>query len=180
MAWRVIGSRAARSVAVAGPPTASAARIPRRLGSASAVNTSAATASLGSGSLEVGNQLSEFVVPAFVVATEGLGVLLAVRLSETTLYHGQPCSGVRRFEGELDVRAARVAGGQPVQAPREAEDARLLDPLDPQRRLVAARPRHPHGAARPQVDRRLMAEPTGQPFGGGDCRPHPRRWLTDV
>ena len=44
----VIGRRPARSVAVAGPPAASAARMARRVGSASAVKTCSATAS-GSG-----------------------------------------------------------------------------------------------------------------------------------
>ena len=45
----VIGSRAARSVAVAGPLLASAARMARRVGSASALNTCSATASMSMG-----------------------------------------------------------------------------------------------------------------------------------
>src|SRR5262245_50770833 len=90
MACRVIGSRAARSVAVAGPPWASAARIARRLGSARAVNTSCATASRSGLGIEVGYQLAKFVGPSLGVA--GVCLVVAVglgQLGEAGLHHGQ-------------------------------------------------------------------------------------------
>src|SRR5215472_13101004 len=61
-ACRVTGSRIARSVAVAGPAAASAAKMARRVGSASAANTCSATAS-ASGGIEVGGQLAQLLRP---------------------------------------------------------------------------------------------------------------------
>jgi hypothetical protein len=52
-----LGQRPARSVAVAGPPAASAARMARRVGSARALNTCSAIASM-SGGIEVVDQLA--------------------------------------------------------------------------------------------------------------------------
>src|SRR6187402_2435490 len=108
MACRVIGSRSARSVAVAGPPAASAARIPRRLGSASAAKTSWATAS-GSGrsiaggpAVEVGAELTQLVRPAVGVAAEGRLVLVFAELAEPGLDHGQRGAGAVGHERELD------------------------------------------------------------------------------
>ena len=71
IACRVIGSRAARSVAVAGPPAASAARMARRLGSASATKTCSAIASI-SGGIEVFDQFAQLARPALGVAVERL------------------------------------------------------------------------------------------------------------
>src|SRR5690349_10069123 len=107
MAWRVIGSRAARSVAVAGPPAASAARTARRLGSARATKTCSATASVsagrgvGSGGIEVLDQLVELALPAGGVAAEGLLVRVLRQLREPALHHRQPGAGGHRLEGEL-------------------------------------------------------------------------------
>src|SRR4051794_41480853 len=109
MAWRVIGSRAARSVAVAGPPAASAARTARRLGSARATKTCSATASVsagpgvGSAGIEVLDQLVEFALPAGGVAAEGLLVDVVGQLGEAGLHHRQPGARAHRFEGELHV-----------------------------------------------------------------------------
>src|ERR1700754_1928935 len=102
MACRVIGSRVARSVAVAGPPPASAARMLRRVGSARAANTSWATAS-GSGlSIEVRDQLAQLVGPAARVAREGLVVQSRVRhLGEPGLDHRQRGAAAGRLEREL-------------------------------------------------------------------------------
>src|SRR5512134_1301734 len=99
-----MGRRAARSVAVAGPPAASAARIARRLGSARAVKTSSATASMsGRDGIEVLDQLAELTGPALGVAVEGLAVGVLGQLREARFDDGQPGAGAGRREGELDV-----------------------------------------------------------------------------
>src|SRR5215470_17415653 len=98
MPCRVIGSRAARSVAVAGPPAASAARMPRRLGSASAVKTSWATASRSGLSIDVRDQLSQLMRPAVGVARVRLGELLALQLGESGFDHGERGSGAGRLQ----------------------------------------------------------------------------------
>ena len=83
MAWRVIGRRAARSVAVAGPLAASAARIARRVGSARAVKTSSATASMsGRVGIEVLDQLTQLTGPAVGVGVEGLAIGVVRQLRE--------------------------------------------------------------------------------------------------
>src|SRR3954451_6548372 len=99
MACRVIGRRSARSVAVAGPPEASAARMLRRVGSARAMKTCSAMAST-SGDIEVGDQLAEFLPPALAVAVERRAVGVVRQLSEAALDHGQPRAGPGRFERE--------------------------------------------------------------------------------
>src|SRR5262245_28899164 len=98
MAWRVMGSRAARSVPVAGPRVASSARMARRVGSARAVKTCAAVVS-GSRGIEVGGQLAEFLGPAFGVAAIGLGVHVVGQLGEPGLGDGEPGAGAGGFEG---------------------------------------------------------------------------------
>src|SRR5688572_4629325 len=108
MACRLIGSRPARSVAVAGPPAASAARISRRLGSARAVKTSCATASRSGLPIEVRDQLAQLVLPALGVAVEGLLVCAVGNLGEAALDHGQGGAGTGGLESELHVGAARV------------------------------------------------------------------------
>src|SRR5512146_431656 len=131
MAWRVMGRRVARSVAVAGPPAASAARIARRLGSARAVKTCSATASRsGRVGIEVLDQLAELVRPAAGVGLERGAVLVVRQLREARFDHRQPCSGANRLERELDVGVARIAVREAVDAPGVAEDPRLLDALD--------------------------------------------------
>src|SRR5690348_2360453 len=102
MACRVIGRRAARSVAVAGPPEASAARMERRLGSARAVKTCSAMAS-ASGGIEVGGQLAQLARPALSVAVERLTVNVLWQLGEAALGHGQPRPRSGGLERELDV-----------------------------------------------------------------------------
>src|SRR5689334_5711472 len=121
MAWRVMGRRAARSVAVAGPPEASAARRARRLGSARATKTCSATASSSggmrgatSGGVEVGDQLAQLARPALGVALERLVVRVVGQLGEPGLDDSQPRARGRRLKRELDVGAARVVVGQPV------------------------------------------------------------------
>src|SRR6478736_3939133 len=129
-----MGMRLARSVAVAGPSAASAARIARRVGSARAVKTSSATDSMsGRDGIEVLDQLPELVTPTLGVAVECLAVAVVTQLREARFDDGQPGASVGRLEGELDVRAARIVIGQAVDAPRVAEDGRLLDPLDAHR-----------------------------------------------
>src|SRR4051812_28545010 len=93
MPCRVIGRAAARSVAVAGPPAASAARMARRLESTSAMNTASATISGvadsgASSGTEVGDQLVELTGPAAHVAGERLLVLGRPELGEAALDHG--------------------------------------------------------------------------------------------
>src|SRR6476619_1306495 len=82
IAWRVIGRLAARSVAVAGPRDASAARMLRRLGSASAAKTSSATASGSGAGVEVFDELTQLTPPALDVATERAGVHIVGQLRE--------------------------------------------------------------------------------------------------
>src|SRR5881409_2800258 len=71
----VIGRAAAKSVAVAGPPEASAARMARRFGSAKAVNTASATDSDAWSGMEIRDQFVELAGPARGVALERLAVL---------------------------------------------------------------------------------------------------------
>src|SRR3954469_634692 len=175
MACRVIGSRAARSVAVAGPAEASAARMARRLGSARATKTCSAIASRSrsasrseaawSGGIEVGDQLAELAAPALDVAVERLLVRVVRQLREARLDHREPGAGAGRLQGELHVRPARVVLGQAVDVPGEAEHRRLLDPLDPHVGDVALGPGHPGRAAGAQVDRGLVAEPRAEALG---------------
>src|SRR5215831_10918160 len=89
IACRVIGRRPARSVAVAGPPEASAARMARRLGSARAVKTCSAIAST-SGGIEVADQVAELLRPALGVAVVRLAVDVLGQLGETALDHLEP------------------------------------------------------------------------------------------
>src|SRR6516162_4154596 len=110
MACRVMGRRAARSVAVAGPRAASAAKMARRVGSARAVNTWAAAASRSgpadggwSGGIEVAGQLGQLGGPACGVAVIGGAVGVLGQLGEPALHHGQPGARAGRLEGELDV-----------------------------------------------------------------------------
>src|SRR5262245_9453449 len=102
-----MGSRVARSVAVAGPPDASAARMARRVGSARAVKTCSATASM-SGGIEVGDELIELTHPTLGVPAERLAVGDVGQLGEPGLDDGQPRPGADGLERELHVRAARV------------------------------------------------------------------------
>ena len=86
------GQAVGQVVAVAGPPPR-AARIARRLGSARATNTCSAIASpsVGSGGIEVGDQVAQFARPA-VVALVGRAVGVVGRLGEAGLDDGQPRS----------------------------------------------------------------------------------------
>src|SRR5688500_3748151 len=115
MAWRVMGSRVARSVAVAGPCAASAASSARRLGSASAVKTCSATAST-SGGIEVRDQLAELSAPAVDVAAERRAVRVGGQLGEAGLDDRQAGARAGGFERDLDVGAAEVVLGQAVDA----------------------------------------------------------------
>src|SRR5882724_10789406 len=107
IACRVIGRRSARSVAVAGPPAASSARMARRLGSASAAKTCSATDSM-SGGIEVVDQLAQLARPALRVAVVRLVVRVLRQLREAGLDHGEPRARADRLERELDVGAARI------------------------------------------------------------------------
>src|SRR5712691_565751 len=130
IACRVIGRRPARSVAVAGPPDASSARMARRLGSARATKTCSAIASM-SGGIEVVDQLAQLARPTLSVAVVRLAVGVFRQLSEAGFDHGQPRARTDRLERELDIGAARIVIGQAVDVPGEAEHRRLLDPFDP-------------------------------------------------
>src|SRR6185437_3375847 len=154
--------------------------MPRRLGSARAVKTCSAIASMSGGGIEVFDQLAELVGPAVDVSTEGLLVLALGQLGEAGLDNGEPSAAADRFERELDVGAAWVLVGQAVDVPREAEDGRLLHPLDPHVGPVAAGPGHLGGAARTEVDRRLVAEPGAEAFGGGERGPDLGRRVSDL
>src|ERR1700727_359233 len=102
MAWRVIGSRAASSVTVDGPSVARAARMVRRVGSASATKTCSATASM-SGSMDVIGQLCQLSRPTLAVGVVGLAPGVEGELGEAGLYDAQPGAVAVRFQGELDV-----------------------------------------------------------------------------
>ena len=84
IACRVIGSRPASSVTVAGPPDASAARMARRVGSARALKTCSAIASM-SGGIEVVDQLAQFLGPAVGVSVVRLPVRVLRQLGEPGL-----------------------------------------------------------------------------------------------
>src|SRR5262249_9177153 len=150
IACRVIGSRPARSVAVAGPPEASAATMARRLGSASAAKTCSATASMSgsataspSGGIEVAGQFGQLLRPAIGVAVVGGAVGVAGQLGEPGLDYRQPGARPGGFEGELDIGPARVIVGQPEDVPGEPEHRGLLHPLDAHLGGVPAGPPHP-------------------------------------
>src|SRR6516162_1852590 len=123
-----MGRRAARSVAVAGPAWASVARMARRVGSARAVKTCSATASV-SGGIEVGGQLAQLLCPAFGVPAVGLAVGVLRQLREPGLDHRQPGARADGFECELDIGTARIVLRQPVDAPGEPEYPWLLHPF---------------------------------------------------
>src|SRR3989442_11258822 len=113
-----MGRRVARSVAVAGPVAASAARIPRRLGSARAVKTSSATASIsGRVGIEVLDQLAQLTGPAVGVAVEGLAIAVFRQLREARFDDRQPGAAAGRRQRELDIGAARIVVRQAVDAP---------------------------------------------------------------
>src|SRR5215211_3693268 len=171
-----MGRRAARSVAVAGPPAASAARIARRVGSARAVKTFSATASTsGRGGIEVLDQLGQFAGPALGVALEGGPIAVFGQLREAGFDHGQASAVVSRLEREFDIGPPRIVVWQAADAPGETEDGRLIDAFDAHRGLLAVRPGHLGYAARPQIDRRRVAEPCAQSLSGRQCRPYPGR-----
>src|SRR5438034_8138531 len=118
-----MGSRVARSVAVAGPLDASAARIPRRLGSARAAKTSSATASMsGRVGIEILDQLAQLVGPAVGVGFEGFAVAVLRELREARFDDGQPGATAGGRQGEFDVGVARIVVRQAIDAPCEPED----------------------------------------------------------
>src|ERR1700748_1367929 len=179
MAWRVIGSWPARSVAVAGPPAASAARMARRLGSAGAVKPCSAIASLSADGIEVVGEFAQLTCPPLGVAVVGRAVGVLGQLREPGLDHGEPRARAGRLQRELNVGAARIVLRQPVNVPGEAEYCRLFHPLHPHVGGVAAVPLHPRRAAGAQVDPGLVAEPGAQPLGRGKRRPYLGRWMGD-
>src|ERR1700757_3870485 len=128
IAWRVIGRLAARSVTVAGPSVARAARMARRVGSARATKTCSATASM-SGAIEMARQLSQLTRPAVAMRLIRLAPDAGGQLGEAGLRDAKQRAGASGFQGELDVGAARVVVGQVRQSPRVGEHARLLHPL---------------------------------------------------
>src|SRR5689334_16870773 len=99
MAWRVISSRAARSVAVAGPSVARAARMRRRVGSARATKTCSAMSSMSS-AMEVLRELGELSGPAVAVGVVGVAAALDGKLGEAGLDHAQHGAVAVGFEGE--------------------------------------------------------------------------------
>src|SRR5437016_2822532 len=154
IAWRVIGRLAARSVTVAGPSVARAARMARRVGSARATKTCSATASM-SGSIEMLHQLGQLTRPAVAVRFVRLAPDVDGQLGEAGLRDAKQCAVAGGLQGELDVGAARVVRGQVRQAPRVGEHGRLptrstristvmppakvIDAAPPGRRSIVAR-----------------------------------------
>src|SRR5947207_8260831 len=180
IACRVIGRRAARSVAVAGPPDASAARMLRRLGSASAAKTSSATASGSRAGIEVFDELTQLALPPLNVAAVRAGVKVVGQLREAGLDHGQPGPLGHRLKSELDIGTARIVARQTADAPGVAEHARRLETLDAQVGAVAALKGQLREAAHAQVDGRLVAEPGAQSLSRRDRFPHLRRRVGDA
>src|ERR1017187_6019907 len=168
IACRVTGRLAARSVAVAGPRDASTARTLRRLGSASAANTSSATASGSRAGIEVFDELTQLALPPLDVAAVPAGVKVAGQLREAGFDHGEAGPSGHRLKGELDIGPARIAGRQATDAPGVAEHVRRLEAPDGQ------------GPADAQVDGRLVAEPRAQSLSRRDRFPHLRRRAGDA
>src|SRR6476646_179344 len=112
MACRLMGSRMARSVAVAGPPDASAARMARRVGSARARKTCSAIVSM-SGGIEVVDQLSQLANPALGVSVNLLPVGVLPQFGETGRDHREPRPRAGRLERELDIGPAWIVLGEP-------------------------------------------------------------------
>src|SRR5947209_3434873 len=138
IACRVIGRLAARSVAVAGPRDASAARMLRRVGSASAAKTASATSSGSPAGIEVFDKLIKLALPPFDVAAVRAGVKVVGQLCEAGFDHGEPGPFGHRLKGELDIGTARIVGRQAADAPGVAEHVRRLEALDTQVGAVAA------------------------------------------
>src|SRR5258705_7192251 len=126
IACRVIGKLAARSVAVAGPRDASAARMLRRLGSASATKTSSAMASASRAGIEVFDELTQLALPPLDVAAVRAGVKVLGQLREAGFDHGEPSSFGHGPEGELDIGTAWIVGRQATDAPRVTEHVRRI------------------------------------------------------
>src|SRR5258705_8915141 len=126
VACRVIGRRAARSVAVAGPRDASAARMLRRLGSASAAKTSSATPSESRPGIEVIDELTQLALPPLDVAAVRTGVKVVGQLREAGFDHGEPGPFGHRLKGELDIGTAWIVGRQATDAPRVTEHVRRI------------------------------------------------------
>src|SRR3954453_6312681 len=99
---RVIDSRADSSVAVPGPCSARAARMARRVGSASAAKTPAATSS-ASGRIEIRGQLPELGSPPLRVAVVGLLQPLVGELREAALVDDEASATGGGLEHELDI-----------------------------------------------------------------------------
>src|SRR4051794_16942321 len=174
MPCRVIGSRVARSVAVAGPLPASSVRIARRLGSAKATKTCSAIASRSRGivAVEVAGELVELGRPAVGVAAERLAVNVVGQLSESGLDDRQSCAGRCGLQRELDIGPAYVVLGQAVNLPGETEDAWFFHSFDAHVLVVAVAEVELSRAAGAKVDgRSVVAEPRGQALGGGERRP---------
>src|SRR5688500_13853774 len=97
----------------------------RRVGSARAVKTRSATASVSSGGIDVVDEFTQLVRPPGAVRLVRLAVALLGQLGETGFDDLQAGARADRFEGELDVGAAEVVLGHAVDAPRERERGRL-------------------------------------------------------
>src|SRR5581483_241809 len=177
IAWRVMGRRSARSVAVAGPRAASDARMARRVGSARAEKTCSAIASM-SGGIEVPGELAQLDRPAVGVAVVGRPTGIDGQLGEAGLDDLQSCPGMGTLEGELDIGAPRVVLGEVRDPPGEPEHPRLLDALDPHLDADAAREGHHACAPGAHVDRRMVAEPATEPLRRGEGGPHLVRWVS--
>src|SRR3954451_17777632 len=98
----------------------------RRLGSARAMKTCSAIASMSGGGIEVVDELAQLARPAFdmIVVLRAVGVVR--ELGEAGLDHGQPRSRTGRLERELDIGTARIVLGQPGDLPGEPEHGRFL------------------------------------------------------
>src|SRR4029079_3130071 len=106
-AWGAIGRCVARSVAVAGPSVARAARIVRRVGAASATKTCSATASRASG-IQVVRQLGQLPRPALAVGVVRVAPRVDRQLGEAGLDDAQPRPVAVGLQGELHRGAAGV------------------------------------------------------------------------
>src|SRR5580700_8724012 len=152
----------------------------RRLGSARATKTCSAMASRSGGGIEVVGELAQLARPPLGVAAVSNAVGVLGKLREAGLDYGQPRTRTSRLQCELNVGAARIVLGQPVDVPGEAEHRRLLHPFHPHVGGVAVVPLHPGRAARAQVDLRLLAEPGTQSLGRGESRPYLGRRVSDL
>src|SRR3954468_1130783 len=176
MAWRLTGTSAASSRAVAAPRAPITASSCRRVGSASAAKTSSEL-------LGVGTDLLALELPAagVVLVVLALPVDRQVEGGEAGLDDAQPGAVALGGQRELDQRAvarSRLQAGRIRPAP--GEEPRRVDRLDDAVAGAVLLPPDGEPAAGSQVEFGGLAEPLREVLRGGQHGPDPLDRCLDV